>query len=321
MDVSVKFVDFWPSFDSHNNKFVRALEGKHRVSVIDSASEAVPDILIYSYFGMEHLKYNCVKVYFTGENDVPNFNECDYALSFRHIDFGGRHMRYPLYMFYEYDEAMNPPSVGDSQALGREFCSVVMRNTENCHPTRLKIVDAFEAYKPLAYGGPWRNNVGGPVAEKIPFIANYKFNLALENSRIDGYVTEKIVEPCAAATVPIYWGAPDVVKDINPASFVNAADYDTLDSLVNAVRELDTSPQEYLKMLRAPIFLSDLPADFDSRLSEFLCGIVDGGLHKCVPSHGEAANLHRRDSLLLPLSQSRVKMKILKLFNKLSNGI
>lgn len=38
------------------------------------------------------------------------------------------------------------------------------------------------------------NNIGGRVTDKLDFLSNYKFNLAMENVSHDGYCTEKIIE-------------------------------------------------------------------------------------------------------------------------------
>ncbi len=40
-------------------------------------------------------------------------------------------------------------------------------------------------------------------------LVNYKFTLALENSLLPHYMTEKIWEPLAAGSVPVYYGAPN----------------------------------------------------------------------------------------------------------------
>lgn len=275
-DISVKFVDFWPSLNHLDNKFVKALAAKYDVHVLPAESPERPDILFFSIFGNEHFRYaDCVKVYFTGENDVPDFNECDYALSFHHIDFGHRHLRYPLYMMYEINEALRPEAIPDTQALNRGFCTALLRNVDSCSPFRLQIIDAVNAYKPIAYGGPYRNNIGGcvPIDHKIEFIAGYKFNLALENSSLPGYVTEKIVEPLAANTVPVYWGAPDVALDFNPEAYINVADYASIDSFIADLKAIDNDASRYLAMLRAPRRIREL--DFDARLSDFLCHIAD----------------------------------------------
>lgn len=304
--VTVKFVDFWQSFDWRDNRFVRALRSQRQVTVLEPLSPEVPDILFYSRGpGCDHLRYDCLKVYFTGENDFPDFNECDYALSFYECDCGGRNLRYPLYMLYECDEAACPPVLSDAEALDRGFCSLVMSNASNCHPRRLEIVDAIEAYRPLAYGGAFRNNVGSRVEDKISFISGYKFNLALENSVMPGYVTEKLLEPLAAATVPIYWGADAAKHDFNPESFVCVNDYATFDSLVAELRRLDNDSAAYLAMLRAPSHTGDTVARMDTRLAEFLNAIADHPERRISP-YGEIHNLQRRNRALVPLWHSRV---------------
>ena len=40
------------------------------------------DILFYSCFGDEYLKYECLRVFYTPENVRPDFRKCDYAFSF-----------------------------------------------------------------------------------------------------------------------------------------------------------------------------------------------------------------------------------------------
>lgn len=312
MDITVKFTDFWPGFDPQHNKFVDALASRHRVTVLADDSPGRPRLLIYSCFGQDHLRYpDAIKVYYSGENDVPDFNECDYALSLHRIDFGGRHMRYPLYMLYEHREAMHRAHISDEAALGRPFCSCVMRNADNCDPRRIAIIDSIAAVGPVAYGGPWRNNVGGPVDEKIPFISGFKFNLALENSCLPGYVTEKILEPYAALTVPIYWGAPDVSLDFNPESYINAADYDTPASLAAAVAHIDADPQAYLAMLRAPVLTADTAVDHDARLADFLCRIAADG-HKHTVPYGHMGTMHRRRALMAPVTGCRLLERVLR---------
>lgn len=314
--ISVKFVDFWASFNPMDNKFVSALKSRHNVRVLLDDSDEQPDLLFFSRSGnSSHLKYDdCIKIYYTGENDVPNFNECDYAISFHNIDFGERHLRYPLYMFYEYDEVPAQPNIGDL-AFDREFCSFLMRNNYNCDRRRLEIVDAIESYKPIAYGGPFRNNKGY-VAEKIPFIKNYKFNLALENSSIPGYITEKILEPFVAATVPIYWGASDIANEFNQDAFINVSDYNDMSSFLNALKRIDTDKQEYLNMLRTPALHRDIFTDFDSQLANFLDNIV-----VCRKRHltyyGEVGRYHYQNKLLQPFVNSQNFMRIAKVVKKL----
>lgn len=275
--VYVKFVDFWKSWNEEDNFIVDALRSKHDVAVL-TGNGAKPDLLFYSYFGMEHLRYDCPRIYFTGENDVPDFNECDYALSWCYLDFGGRHMRYPLFAQdtdFKKVVAGTAANPTDEEALNRGFCSLVVSNFSAADPMRLRVIDAVGSYKPVASGGRFRNNVGGPVKDKMDFIAHYKFNIAAENSSAPGYTTEKLVEPMAAGTVPIYWGNELVGRDFNKEAFIDIGDYHTLDDAVKAIAALDNDPAAYLAMLRAPKRHPDQAVDWPARLAEYLCRIAE----------------------------------------------
>lgn len=285
--VYIKFIGFWPTFDIHHNVFVDALRSKHNIHVLDKSEITEPDILFYSReaHGV-HLKYNCIKIYYTAENDFPDFNECDYAISFNNLDFGKRHLRYPLYMLYEYDRINTPLSMTDSQAVERPFCSLLMRNASNCHPRRLQIIDAVNNYKELTYGGSFRNNIGGCVDEKIPFINKFKFNLALENNIVDGYVTEKILEPFVAYTVPIYWGSELAAKDFNPHAFINVSDFDTTEGFVDYLKKVDNDESLYLKILKAPKINTQTAPDFGSMLADFLDNVISS-MKRYIYPYGE----------------------------------
>ncbi|MCV4776722.1 glycosyltransferase family 10, partial [Escherichia coli] len=70
-----------------------------------------------------------------------------------------------------------------------------------------------------------------------------RFNIAFENQISPGYVTEKLINPLLAGSVPIYWGAPEAVGDFNAAAFVNANEFASLDDLVRHVIAIDDDPE------------------------------------------------------------------------------
>lgn len=317
--ITVKFIDFWKDFDIYNNKFIRALETQRKVYVLPEEAVEKPDLVFYSRCGVgKHYFYDdCIKIYYTGENDYPNFNECDYAISFHDTNnCGKRNLRYPLFLLDQYTlpgEKYRHLPVAD--LLNRDFCSVVISNASNRDPECLKIIDSVAAYKPLAYGGKLRNNVGGRVNDKLEFISRYKFNLALENSIMDGYVTEKIIDPINARTVPIYFGGDKVREDFNPDSFINVLDFDSKESLINEIRRIDSDPQLYLAMLNAPQRLADKTADYDSRLSEFLNRIADNP-RIFRPQYGEIGLYSMRNCIVHPLSQRRIFLRLSRIAGK-----
>jgi hypothetical protein len=67
--------------------------------------------------------------------------------------------------------------------------------------------------------------------DKVRTTSQYKFALCFENVTYPGYVTEKIFDCIAAGSIPVYLGAPDIGGFVPPDVFVNAADFDSWDSL------------------------------------------------------------------------------------------
>ena len=97
--MKVAFLNFWEDFDPHNNFFIHLLR-KYRDNV-EVVEPDKADTIIYTCFGQEHLKYNhCKKVFYTGENLRPNYNECDVSLTFDFEDYDSKNVRLPLWMLY-----------------------------------------------------------------------------------------------------------------------------------------------------------------------------------------------------------------------------
>lgn len=220
-----------------------------------SAREA--DYVFHSCNGYQVLKCPGIRIFITGENVSPNFNISDYALAFDPIIFGDRYLRLPLFRLYSdaYAALCAPrPPAEEVFAQKSGFCAYVMSNTKNSAPERTVVFEALSAYKPIASGGKWRNNVGGPVVDKIAFQSKYKFVLAVENSSTPGYLTEKFAQAAQSNTVPIYWGDPTIGEQFNPRAFVNCHEFDSFEAVAERVAQIDTDDELYKKMLSEPWF-------------------------------------------------------------------
>ena len=254
--IRIAFTDFWDVFDPENNFIMDALRENFEVEISSD-----PDFVFCSIFGRRHLKYDCAKIFYTGENIEPDFNLVDYAMGFGDISFYDRYLRLPHYVLYPRacELALAKPSMSDEQLLDRKFCNYVISNAMSAD-ARARMIGKLETYKALDSGGRYRNNVGGPVADKIDFSKGYKFSLAFENSSSRGYTTEKIVESFASSTVPIYWGNPQAAEYFDPKAFINCADYgNDLDAVIRRVEELDRDEEQYTAMLRQPPLRGDFP--------------------------------------------------------------
>ena len=245
---------------------------------------AQADLIIHSYYDERWRGYpDAIAVEYGGENVLPDFNQCDYAISPYRVSYGDRHLRRPLFCFrpafralFAPDGTLLPFDAHAEAAAKTRFCTIVVSNA-NRDGACVRLFDLLSAHKPVASGGKWRNSFGGRrVDDKLAFLRTGKFTLACENSAVPDYVTEKIVHAFAARTVPIYWGAPNVSEDFNPAAFIDCSRFPSLEAVAEEVRRLDADDAAYEAMLAAPIFREGrCPHAFEEgRLREFFGHIL-----------------------------------------------
>ena len=84
----------------------------------------------------------------------------------------------------------------------------------------------------------------------------YKFCVAFENSRLKGYMTEKLINCRLAGAVPIYLGAFEAEYMVNKDALVlcDGKDDASIRVCVERVKTLDQDDDAYLGMLRTPLF-------------------------------------------------------------------
>lgn len=268
--LKVKFVDLPdPSLENTTLEILKEEFGE--VQVCDD-----PDFLFYSVFGYEHLKYDCVRICWTGENIQPDFNVCDYAIGFSHMTFEDRYRRIPLYFFYcdDYQKAKVKHLIPQSEIEEKDkFCNFIYSNG-NASCEREEFFNMLSSYKNIDSGGKFRNNIGGPVIDKFEFQKKYKFSIAFENSSTSGYTTEKILQAFSAGTIPIYWGNPNVSRDFNEKAFINCHKYKNFEDVVQLVKEIDENQELFLKYLREPIGTEEqCPGDPLKNYREFIIEI------------------------------------------------
>ena len=289
--IKLKFSGMGGDFNPQDNFIINVLRKRYVVVLTEN-----PDYLIYSVNSTDYLGYNCVRIFFTAENLVPDFNICDYGIGFSYLDFEDRYIRYPLYLVddfnpYEgedYARDLNLASHKHENAreIARkktEFCSFVYSNSQAV-ACREKIFDALSQYKTVISGGRYKNNVGEMTVNKLDFQSRCKFVIAFENTSTSGYTTEKIIGAFAAGAIPIYWGNPRIATEFNKESFINCHDYglteegelDSIERIVARVKQIDQNESLYLEMLGKPAFVkNENIEDRRKQFEEFLYHIFD----------------------------------------------
>jgi hypothetical protein len=124
----------------------------------------------------------------------------------------------------------------------------------------------------VAATGAWR----GAAPSKSQTLAQYRFALCFENSVLKGWMTEKLFDCFFAGTVPVYWGAPDVLDWVPRECFIDMRQFAGFAELREFLHAVD-EPQERRYREAARDYLAS--ARFDPfRLRTFtdlVEGIVD----------------------------------------------
>lgn len=272
-EIKIKYVDFWPNFDVHKDLLYTILVRNG----YDVRISETPDYIVYSTFGKEHLNYDCIRIFFAGEEEAPDFNICDYAIGFDHIIFGDRYFRMPLMYQPLYADAYELMMTRGNCEVKRKdkFCSFVYSNPQ-ADPIREQFFNRLSGYKQVNSGGRYKNNIGGPVEDKVKFESEHKFSIAFENVSHPGYHTEKIVQAFAAGGIPIYWGDPKIEQEFNRNAFINVMNFETIDEAIDYIIAVDQDDERYNAILaEKPLLEGSYKELVENEFEKFVLSIFE----------------------------------------------
>lgn len=292
-ELVVGFSDLWADANPEYNFWTLLLQeacDKMRNSVkvrgiqITDATVGTPmDALFFGPFGdtWTRVPGAIPKIHITGENSASRFGPGVYLnLGFDETDKSKGIFRFPLWIQYidwfgaDQGRLVNPKSMPiDSVArvdIGalrkkRKFCAFIVSNPSN--EVRNDAFYTLNSYKRVDSAGRLFNNVGdciltetagggGGELKKAEFLRDYKFCIAYENSRRDGYITEKFLAAKAAGCVPIYWGDMTPTRDFPAGSFIDANSLAGQD-LIDVVKSLDENEEAWLDAASIPAIQVD----------------------------------------------------------------
>ena len=247
--IKIEFTDWWSGFDKTNNYFYNLLKEEFDIEISNN-----PDYLFFSLFGQNHVRYNCKKIFYTGENIAPPIGYCNYSFSFEPTS--NTNYRLPHYLLYDGYYELELEKKIDESLSKRKFCNFIVSNGD-CQD-RNNFFTKLSKYKRVDSGGRFMNNIGYAVGDKRKFQSEYKFSIAFENNAYrpgyEWYITEKIMEPMTVNSIPIYKGGVRISEDFNSSSFVNFHDFGNEDEMIDYIIELDKNDDKYLNILNQPWF-------------------------------------------------------------------
>ena len=274
--LKIHFVDFWNGFHANNNYFHNILKTKYNV-IVDNTN---PDILFYSMMGKEHLDYNCKKICFSGEPvNSPHHrieNKENYDLLLCHLPTDSNKKIYRLPFWVTLIDWTNDPDANKEfrptmkmlvdrniSQVRDKFCNFTYKRPAS---SRIKIFNRMCEYKQVDSTGSLLNNA--PLIpgihsskSKIDILEQYKFAIASENTLIDGYVTEKILQALVAGCIPVYYGTEMVFNDFNSQRFVYVNNPDDMDDVMEEIVLIDSSREAWEEKITSPVFPNNTIAE------------------------------------------------------------
>jgi len=83
---------------------------------------------------------------------------------------------------------------------------------------------------------------------KNDLMSKYHFGIAFENSVAPGYITEKVWDVLSVGTIPLYFGAPDILDVLpDPNSIINVKDFNGPKDLADYLHKVLKNPELYNK--------------------------------------------------------------------------
>lgn len=284
--LSVSFHNFWRGFDPKPSFFAKALSQSYDITI----EKAGRDLQISSVFGTESLPEvstgRPLRIWWSGEARDPLGQIFDLYFAFRPETalLGSRWHRYPLWV--SAIDWWNPTSPKHVERLlgprpthrRSQFCNFIYSTEPSI---RSEFFLRLNEARPTGSFGRTLNNAGRRAvgsAGKMAVLADSTFTIAFENQLALGYVTEKLVHPLLAGSIPIYWGAIEAKTDFNPDAFIYAEDFSSMDDLVQHVIRVADSPEAVAEIASATPFTGNripyehTPDFFVDRIGEALSG-------------------------------------------------
>ena len=79
----------------------------------------------------------------------------------------------------------------------------------------------------------------------------------MENSKTQGYISEKLVDCFEAGTIPIYYGDDTVLELLNSKSYIHIKNEDEFEEKIELIKKIDNNDTLYQEIIREKIVIDD----------------------------------------------------------------
>ena len=127
--------------------------------------------------------------------------------------------------------------INDAKIDKRNQLSYLTTNKGWCegHKLRQEIWYALEEYDEINDFEVWKKRSPPSIPNKNVALENAKFTISLENSEINNYFSEKLLDCFETKTIPLYWGCPNVGDYFNMDGILHFHTIEEMEDLINTL--------------------------------------------------------------------------------------
>ena len=137
---------------------------------------------------------------------------------------------------------------------------------------------------------------------------DYKFSICFENSKTQGYISEKLSDAFEAGTIPIYYGDDTVLELLNNRSYIHVIDERDFDEKIEWIKKIDQNDTLYEQMIREKIVIDDsrYPREVQ-KYKDFIYHIIDQDKEKA--KRFERRKKEKKSKKLIDYNKNELNLK------------
>ena len=268
---------FWEEYSYNNNQFTNNyLKNYNYVNDFDNIDFIIIGPFINEYYYNIIINLKCIKFLYICEPikeynhyyltvDLLNKNIFDVIFGCINNKENSRY-KMPLYMeYFDYKNKniynLTNEYVKKCNISDKFFCSLI--NTHDVKNTRTKIYNYLKKIEYITCPSILFNNTSNKELNKIgniEYIKKFKFNICAENciTKLEGYITEKLLNCCLGGAIPIYCGWFDEIDEKifnkNRILFYDPNNDESINNIYNIVKELMIDNNKLNDFYRMDVF-------------------------------------------------------------------
>jgi hypothetical protein len=103
------------------------------------------------------------------------------------------------------------------------------------HRFRHEIIDKLHSKHNFDLWGSGYNRFDDTPEERVKPFKEYRYNIVVENGKMDNYFTDKILDCFATGSIPIYCGDPKIFEVFDERGFYTFKTIDELDNILSTI--------------------------------------------------------------------------------------